>query len=147
MAPCARACALLSLVGRQGLPVVVTRYSWSGSGEPSREGSRFKGPYEEKRGGLLLSSLTRQDRVSKRRVVRNLHRCGPSEWVLGYVVVFNWHPTQLLRVSGKDDQPLCEERRGEIGLDDFKSERLLQSAVHLLFGPHDYAILDSQSRV
>ena len=122
--------------------MVVTRYSGSGSGEPSREGSRFKGPYEEKRRGLALSSLTKQPGLSKRRVVCNLHRCGPSGWVLGYVVVLHF-----LRVSSKDDQQLCEERRGETGLDDFKAEIFLQSAVDLLLGPHDHAILGSQSRV
>ena len=54
---------------------------------------------------------------------------------------------QFPRVSNKEDQHLCEERRGEIVLDDFKSEMLLPSAVDLLFGPHDYAILGSQSQV
>ena len=60
---------------------------------------------------------------------------------------FQWHLTQFLQVSSKDDQHLCEECRGEIVRDDFKSERLLQSAVDLLFGSHGYAILGSQSRV
>ena len=60
---------------------------------------------------------------------------------------FQWHLTQLLRVSSKEDQRLCEERRGEMYLMTSKSEELLPSATDLLFGPHDYAILGSQLRV